>query len=139
MSRATSLFLILAASGCGSPSDAHVVPALVGRPCTPDETGPAGVGSAMVSGNVIGGLAAIQASAVYPEADRRAGIEGVVVVRFVIGLEGRACSAEIARSLSTGLDQVALNAVQDARYVVGRYDGQPAAERMSLPVRFTLP
>ncbi len=93
----------------------------------------------MVAPGIVDGLEAIQSSLIYPEFDRRHGVQGTVTIRFVVGLDGRACDTEVARSVSESLDQAALTAVEQARYTVGRQDGRPVAVRMTVPLRFTLP
>lgn len=114
-------------------------PVIVGRACTPDQLGAGALEFSEVSADLIGGLSGLQARLVYPDADRRAGTEGTVVLRFVVGLDGQACNTSIARPLSPGLDAASVAALEASTFTPGRQNGQPVALRMSLPVRFTLP
>ena len=92
-----------------------------------------------VSPEIIGGLGALQALLVYPEADRLAGTQGTVVVQFVVEPNGLACEPAVARSVSPGLDRAAFVAVQEVRFTPGRQNGRAVAVRMSVPVRFVVP
>lgn len=87
---------------------------------------------------VVGGLAALQAHVGYPEADRRAGTQGRVIVRFIVTADGLAEQAEVVRSVSAGLDSAAVMAVRAAAFVPGSVRGEPVRVRMTLPVTFRL-
>ena len=86
-----------------------------------------------------GGLSGLNARAVYPETERRAGVEGRVIVHFIVGLDGLPSQVEVHQSLSPGLDRAAIRAVQRSRFSVGRLRGRPVAVRMTIPVTFSLP
>ena len=87
---------------------------------------------------MVGGLAALQQSVQYPDFEKRAGLEGTVVVRFIVTPEGRAEDVTVTRGVSPGLDAAAIAAVQRMRYTPGRHNGQPVRVRMTAPVRFTI-
>ena len=87
---------------------------------------------------LIGGLAGLQARVVYPQMAIRAGIEGVVHVRFVVDKDGRVIEPVVLRSPSELLSQAALKAVVESRFQPGQQRGRPVKVRYSLPVRFTL-
>ncbi|HEX9952542.1 MAG TPA: energy transducer TonB [Rubricoccaceae bacterium] len=91
-----------------------------------------------VTPEIIGGLAALQQNIVYPDADRAAGRQGTVILRFVVTAEGEAAAVQVARSVSPGLDAAAVAGVRAARFVPGRENGQPVNVRIALPIRFTL-
>ncbi len=90
-----------------------------------------------VSPDLIGGIEGIQSRVVYPDYERDRGIEGMVTVRFVVEPTGVVCGAEVARSVSLGLDREALDAVRQSRFMPGRQNGAPVAVRHSLLVRST--
>lgn len=91
-----------------------------------------------VQPEMVGGLAGLQSSITYPAADREAGRQGTVVIRFVVTATGEAAAVEVARSVSPGLDAAAAEAVRQTRFVPGTQNGQPVNVRMTLPVRFTI-
>ena len=71
---------------------------------------------------------------------RRLGESGRVVVRVLIGTDGRAQDARIQRSSGYDrLDQVALTTARDRwRYVPGTRDGVPEAMWFNVPINFVL-
>lgn len=87
---------------------------------------------------LIGGLAAIQKNIVYPEVAKKAGVEGRVIVQFVVDENGNVQDAEVVRGLGAGLDEVALSAVQKAKFKPGMQRGKPVKVKMSLPITFRL-
>lgn len=87
---------------------------------------------------LVGGLEALQRGIVYPEADRMAGIEGRVLLRFVVDVEGMPGQVEIVRSVSAGLDSAATAAVRDARFTPGMDGGKAVSVRLVLPVTFRI-
>ena len=87
---------------------------------------------------LIGGLGAIQEKIVYPEMAKKAGVEGRVIVQFVVDEEGNVLDPQVVRGLGAGLDEEALRAVQQAKFSPGQQRGQPVKVRMSLPITFRL-
>lgn len=75
----------------------------------------------------------------YPTLSRRLGEQGRVVVRVLIGVDGRAQQAEV--KLSSGyarLDKAALAAVSSWRYAPGTRGGVPEAMWHEVPVNYVL-
>lgn len=87
---------------------------------------------------LIGGLAQLQSSIVYPEIARLAGIEGRVMVQFVIDEQGRVHNPTVVRGIGGGCDEAAIEAVKDARFTPGMQRGQPVKVRYTLPITFRL-
>lgn len=87
---------------------------------------------------LIGGMAALQQHVEYPEMARRAGIEGRVVVQFIIDKEGYVREPEVVRSLGGGLDEAALEAVKQVRFTPGMQRGRPVLVKYTIPVQFRL-
>jgi protein TonB len=75
----------------------------------------------------------------YPESARRLGIEGQVVLRFVVDQSGRVDrDIEVVTSLPM-LDQAAIDAVRQWRFSPARdRDGNPVRVLVSVPLQFTL-
>ena len=136
MTQRLTVLLALLVTGCDSEAAQPVDPVPVGRACTPEAIGRGMIEFSEVSPVLIGGLAALWKHIEYPEADRLAGTEGTVVLRFVVGLDGWACDPAVARGVSSRLDAAAMEAIQRVRFTPGRQNGQPVAVRMSVPVRF---
>ena len=76
----------------------------------------------------------------YPAMSKRLGETGRVVVRVLIGPDGRAQDARIQRSSGFDrLDQVALETARDRwRYVPGTRNGVPEAMWFNVPLNFVL-
>ena len=76
----------------------------------------------------------------YPAMSRRLGETGRVVLRVLIGTDGRAQEAHIQRSSGyERLDQVALETVRDRwRYQPGTRNGVPEAMWFNVPINFVL-
>lgn len=73
----------------------------------------------------------------YPALSLRLGEHGKVVVRVLIGKNGRALDARIAQSSGFDrLDQAALRAVMNWRYVPGTMDGQAQDMWFDAPISF---
>lgn len=77
----------------------------------------------------------------YPKPAYDDGIDGTVIVQFVVKEDGNIISPEIISSyLGGGLEQEALRVVQKMpRWEPGYKDGKPVSATYKLPIRFTLP
>lgn len=87
---------------------------------------------------IIGGLASLYSVLEYPELARKAGIEGQVVVQFVIEVDGTPSNLRVIKSANDILDAEALRAVSQLKFKPGRQRGKPVRVKYAMPVRFTL-
>ncbi|MGK7369734.1 MAG: energy transducer TonB [Candidatus Halalkalibacterium sp. M3_1C_030] len=87
---------------------------------------------------LIGGMKKLQGCVNYPEMARKAGIEGQVVVQFVVNTEGKVEDPRVIRGIGGGADQEALRCVKQAEFKPGRQRGKPVRVQYSLPVIFRL-
>ena len=88
---------------------------------------------------LIGGMGALQQAVVYPEMQRRAGIEGRAFVQFVVMPDGSTRDHTIVRSSGdAALDAAAIAAVQSVRFRPGTKDGEPVAVQFVVPIQFEL-
>lgn len=88
---------------------------------------------------LVGGLESIQENLTYPQLARDAGIEGRVIIQFVVDKEGAVQNPVVVRGIGSGLDAAALKAVESATFTPGIQRGEPVDVKMSLPVTFKLP
>ena len=73
------------------------------------------------------------------DAARRRGIEGEVLVRVAVGLDGGAKRVEVVRSSGSPLlDQAAVEGLERWRFEPARAAGQPVAATVEIPVTFRL-
>lgn len=87
---------------------------------------------------LIGGLQSIQKLIRYPQMAIMAGIEGRVIVQFVIDQNGNVRDPVVVRGIGGGCDEEAIRAVKQAKFVPGRQRGKPVQVRYSLPITFSL-
>lgn len=87
---------------------------------------------------LIGGLAAVQQHITYPEMAIKAGIEGRVVVQFIVDKEGNVLDPFVMRGIGGGCDEEAIKAVKKIKFIPGKQRGMPVSVRYSLPVVFRL-
>ena len=73
----------------------------------------------------------------YPDIPRSAGMEGTVLVRVLVGLDGHVRRAEIERS-SPMFDEAALAAMRQWTFTPARSNGKPVMAWVRIPVKFTL-
>jgi TonB family protein len=93
---------------------------------------------------LVGGMEALQKHVTYPEFARKAGIEGRVIVQFVLGRDGSVLTPHVVTHPDQEkphrlLREAAVDAVQKAEFEPGRVDGETVRVKMSLPVTFKLP
>ncbi len=87
---------------------------------------------------IIGGLGSIQQQIRYPEIARKAGVEGRVIVQFVVDEQGNVLEPAVVRGIGAGCDEEALRVVRTAKFQPGRQRGKSVKVKMSLPITFKL-
>ena len=75
----------------------------------------------------------------YPPNAQRKGIEGTVIVAFVVNTDGTTTDIQILRSVGGGCDEEVIRIVQGSpKWTPGMQRGTPVRTRMRLPLRFML-
>ena len=87
---------------------------------------------------IIGGLGSIQSKIKYPEVAKKSGIEGRVIIQFVVTPEGKVIDTNVVRGIGGGCDEEAVRAVRQATFKPGRQRGKAVHVKMSLPITFKL-
>ena len=87
---------------------------------------------------LIGGIQGVQKTIVYPELALKVGIEGRVVVQFVVDRDGKVVNPVVMRGIGGGCDEEAIRAVKLAKFQPGMQRGRPVAVRYSLPITFKI-
>ncbi|MDR8392079.1 energy transducer TonB [Aliifodinibius sp. S!AR15-10] len=85
-----------------------------------------------------GGLASIQKCVNYPKTAQRAGIEGRVIVQFIVNENGTVDDPQIVRGIGAGADEEAIRCVKNAEFVPGQQRGNPVRVQFSVPVIYNL-
>ena len=87
---------------------------------------------------IVGGLGAYYIHIEYPEEALLEGIEGRLILSFVVETDGRTSGVKVIRTLHPACDSAAVRALRQTRFVPGRQDGEIVPVRMHLPVRFKI-
>lgn len=87
---------------------------------------------------LIGGIAAVQSNIVYPPLALQAGIEGRVIVQFIIDKNGQVLHPTVIRGIGGGCDEEAVRAVLKAKFQPGLQRGRPVDVRYTLPITFRI-
>lgn len=75
----------------------------------------------------------------YPDLARKQGIQGRVIVQFIVNREGDVCDAKVIKSVHQYLDKEALRVVNAMPYwEPGFKDGKKVSVQMTLPIIFRL-
>ena len=75
----------------------------------------------------------------YPAEARSMGVEGTVIVVFVVNSNGAISDVEILRGIGAGADEEAIKVVENAPdWIPGKQNGEAINTRMRLPIRFKL-
>ena len=75
----------------------------------------------------------------YPAEARSMGVEGTVVLAFVVNSDGAISDVEILKGIGAGADEEAIKVVENAPdWIPGKQNGEAINTRMRLPIRFKL-
>jgi len=75
----------------------------------------------------------------YPNEARRLGLEGTVVVTFVVDKTGQISDIKVIKDVGGGTAEEAIRVIRSMKpWQPGRQNGQPASVRFTLPLRFSL-
>ena len=75
----------------------------------------------------------------YPEYEEQMGIQGRVVVSFIVERDGSVSTPSVISPVSPGLDRESVNAVLSMpKWKPGRHNGISVRTRMNVPVSFKL-
>ena len=75
----------------------------------------------------------------YPAAAQRAGVEGLVVLSFVVSKTGEISEIQVVKNLGAGTDEEAMRVVKTMpKWTPGKQNGRAVPVRYTLPVRFTI-
>ena len=88
--------------------------------------------------DLIGGLGEIQRKIKYPEIARKAGVEGRVILQFIVDENGNVTEPAVVRGIGAGCDEEALRVVRQARFKPGKQRGKAVKVKMALPITFKL-
>jgi TonB family protein len=74
----------------------------------------------------------------YTEEAREAKLQGTCVLEIEIGPDGRAYNIQVVQPLGLGLDEAAIEAIEEWTFQPGLKDGEPVTVRATIEVNFKL-
>jgi len=75
----------------------------------------------------------------YPEIAKRAGVEGRVIVVFVITKEGKVAEVKLLKGIGAGCDEAAMDVLKNMPdWEPGMQAGVPVNVKMTIPISFKL-
>lgn len=104
----------------------------------PGHGGGIGGGAYHVGGGVMAPKIVYRVEPEFSEEARKNKWQGVVILRVIIGTDGRPHEVSVQRSLGMGLDEKAIEAVRQWRFEPGTKNGQPVPVEVSMEVSFRL-
>lgn len=87
---------------------------------------------------ILGGMKKLYLDIEYPEDARRRGIQGRVILDFIVHESGRVSNISVLQSLSPSCDSAVVRALNGTTFVPAQVNDEPVSVRMALPVRFLL-
>ncbi|MFM8912216.1 MAG: energy transducer TonB [Flammeovirgaceae bacterium] len=90
----------------------------------------------------VGGMTAfykyLQENMRYPAVARRNGVEGKVMVQFVVGKDGTINEVKVLRGIGAGCDEEAVRVMEKApKWNAGKQRGKPVRQRCIVPIIFS--
>lgn len=85
-----------------------------------------------------GSLAELQKKIVYPDKAQKAGIEGRVIVQFIVNEKGVVENPKVIRGIGGGCDEEAVRVAKLADFKPGKQRGVPVRVQYSMPFNFLL-
>ena len=87
---------------------------------------------------LIGGIQSVNEKINYPDIAAKAGVEGRVVVQFIINEKGDPVDPKVVRGIGGGCDKEAIRVVKTLKFEPGLQRGRPVKVRYTIPVVFKL-
>lgn len=90
-------------------------------------------------GGMSGLMAFMMENLKYPEQAKEKGVEGVVIVSFVVQQDGSISNTEILKGIGAGCDEEAIRVVKAfPNWTPGEKDGKKVNTQIQLPVKYKL-
>ena len=75
----------------------------------------------------------------YPKEAQERGLQGRVIVQFVVNKDGSICNEQVVRSVDSQLDAEAIRIIRSMpNWIPVKQRGEPVRVRFTLPVTFRL-
>ena len=94
---------------------------------------------AQFPGGQVALLKYIRDHVIYPDAALKQGVQGMVILRFVVERDGRVGEIQVRSSLSPGCDREAIRVVKSMpRFIPAKLNGRPVRKWFTVPIRFII-
>ena len=87
---------------------------------------------------LIGGMEALYESVEYPAFAKQAGIQGRVIVQFIVDENGKVQTPTVVRGVHKLLNKEAIRAIKEQKFEPGKQRGTPVRVQMTIPITFRL-
>lgn len=87
---------------------------------------------------LIGGIESVQEKIKYPENAKKANIEGLVIIQFIVNKKGEVVNPKVIRGIGGGCDEEAIRVLKKAEFLPGKQRGVPVRVQYSVPIFFKL-
>ncbi|MEL6718597.1 MAG: energy transducer TonB [Bacteroidota bacterium] len=93
----------------------------------------------MYAGGEVGLLRDLYSNILYPESERKRGIEGTVVLKYTIGVDGTLQEVSVLKSVSEGLDKEAIRVFKNtSKWCPAMKDTIPVTSSCCREIKFKL-
>ncbi len=87
---------------------------------------------------MIGGEKSLMKKLKYPRRAERDGVQGQVVVQFVVTKEGKPSDFKVVKSLNAACDKASIDALKKVKFKPAKQNGKPVPYRVAYPIRFVI-
>ena len=87
---------------------------------------------------ITGGYAQLYKHLSYPKIAQEVGIQGRVILEFLVNEQGMISQIKVVRGIGGGCDEAAITAVKKVKFKPGLQRGRPVPVRFTLPITFKL-
>lgn len=87
---------------------------------------------------LVGGVQYIIDELKYPHEAKENGVEGRVLIQFVVDNTGEVKDAQVLEGIGSGCDEEALRVMESAKFSPGRLDGEAVPVQMIIPIQFKI-
>jgi protein TonB len=75
----------------------------------------------------------------YPEIAKRAGVEGKIILTFIVDKSGKIKEVEVLKGIGAGCDEEAMRVINSMpNWNPGKQNGKPVITKINIPVVFKL-
>jgi protein TonB len=74
----------------------------------------------------------------YPAEAKHSGLEGSVLVKVLVGVDGTVESASVLKSSDAVFESSALEAASRCQFIPAKFEGRPTRSHVAIPIRYRL-